>query len=108
MQPANSHWVQGLTNGRSWCCRYDDAYIGFGKALAIRMKIFGENHIGIGRSYYSIGLVQIEKGDYEGAMISLEKAKAIYTRELGVEHPQTVKTNVQIDKSQQLLQQHHN
>ena len=54
-------------------------FIGFGKALAIRMKIFGEGHIGTGQSYYKIGFAKKNKGDYSGALISLQKTKSIYT-----------------------------
>ena len=84
--------------------RYDDAFIGYGKALAIRKKMFGENHIDIGRSYYNIGVVnQLKKGDYDGALVSLQKAKAIYTCQFGVEHPETVKTNAAIAFCQQSM-----
>jgi len=45
------------------------------------MKIFGEYHIQTGRSYHNIGVTLIKKGDNEGALISLQKAQAIFTRE---------------------------
>ena len=86
--------------------RYDDALIGYGKALEIRLKIFGENHIDTGRSYYNIGAVsQLNKGDYDGALTSLQKAKAIFTRELGEEHPHTVLANVNIDFCEKCMDQ---
>ena len=84
---------------------YDDALIGYGNALAIRIKIFGENHIDTGRSYYNIGIVQLRKGDFDGALISLQKVKKVYTSELGKEHPKTVQTNVQIDFCQKRMDQ---
>ena len=34
---------------------------------------------------------------YDGALISLQKVKTIYTRELGVKHPRTVQANAFID-----------
>ena len=77
--------------------RYDDALIGYGKALAIRIKIFGENHIDIGRSYYNIGIAQSLKGDFNGALISLQKVKKVYSSELG--------KNVQIDFCQKRMDQ---
>jgi len=49
---------------------------------------------------YNIGLPQLKKGDCDGALISLQKTKAIYTHELGAEHPKTVQTNVYLDLNQ--------
>ena len=83
--------------------RYDDAIIEYGKALAIRMKIFGENHLKTAISYYNIGAAQLNTGDYGGSLISLEKAKTIYTCELGVEHPETVQANACIDVCQRYI-----
>jgi len=38
-------------------------------------------------------------------LISLEKAKAIFTRELGAEHQRSVQTNINIDICQQRMDQ---
>ena len=57
----------------------------------------------IGLSYYHIGAVKFGKGDHDGALISFEKAKAIFTRELGLEHPRTVQTKACIDSCKQRM-----
>ena len=79
-------------------------------ALVIRLHLFGEHYLNTANSYYNIGLVQSKKVDLEEALISLKKAKAIFSRELGVEHSKTVQTNATIDLGQQytgLMQHRH-
>jgi len=77
--------------------RYDDALIGYGKALAIRMKVFGEHHIDAAYSYFNIGLVMKKKPDSVQALTYFRKANAIYARELGAEDPHTIDTKGHID-----------
>ena len=45
--------------------RYDDAFIGYGKALAIRIKLFGEHHLTTADSYGNIGLNMKRKADLD-------------------------------------------
>jgi len=68
----------------------EEALVNFRKALEISREIHGENH----------GQTSC-KGDYNESLISLQKAKAIFSRELGVEDPRTVQTDVHIDLCQQ-------
>lgn len=66
--------------------RYDDALIGIGKALAIRLRVLGENHVNVGTSYFHIAVVLEKKGQYDEALASIRKANAINKRELGEGH----------------------
>ena len=84
--------------------RFDDALIGMGKALSIRLKLHGENHIDTANSYYNIGIVQVKKSQYEEAMVSFSKVLSIRTRELGKTHPATGAARAQITGASLLLQ----
>jgi len=57
------------------------------KALAIRLKVCGEEHPTIALSYKNIGNVYLNKGEYEKALEYLQKSLAIRLKVYGEEHP---------------------
>ena len=59
------------------------------RALAIRTKLFGEDHASTADSYYSLGVTQHELGDYKSALQSKQRALAIRTKLFGEDHAST-------------------
>ncbi len=57
------------------------------RALAIRQKVYGEEHPYVADSYHSIGDAYDEQGEYAKAMEHFEKALAIRLKVHGEEHP---------------------
>jgi tetratricopeptide (TPR) repeat protein len=69
--------------------RYKEAEEGFGKALAIRRKVLGEEHPDTAGSYNNLALNRITQGKYQEAEEGSRKALAIFREALGMEHPNT-------------------
>ena len=59
------------------------------KALAIRLKVLGENHPDTATSYNNIGAVYYNQGNYAKALEYYNKALAIELKVLGETHPST-------------------
>jgi len=57
------------------------------KSLAIRRKIYGEDHPDVARTYSSIGWAYRAKGKYEKALQSYAKSLTIGLKVFGEEHP---------------------
>jgi tetratricopeptide (TPR) repeat protein len=74
--------------GKILCAQknYDAALTYHREALAIRLKLYGNNS-DTAKSYYRIGITQSQKEDYESALQSLEKALAIRQNLHGNIHP---------------------
>ena len=58
-------------------------------ALDIRRKLFGEDHVSTGDSYYSLGITQHCLGDYTTALQSHQKALDVRRIWFGEEHIST-------------------
>ena len=59
------------------------------RALAIRIKLFGEEHESTAESYRDLGVTQHEMKDYNGALQSKQRASAIRSKLIGEEHEST-------------------
>ena len=59
------------------------------RALAIRLKLLGEEHLSTADIYHSIGDTQRALGDYPSALESTKHALDIRLKLLGEEHPST-------------------
>ena len=59
------------------------------RALAIRIKLFGEEHESTADSYFSLGVTQHEMKDYKAALQSDQRALAIRIKLFGEEHEST-------------------
>ena len=59
------------------------------RALAIRIKLFGEEHESTAESYGDLGVTQHEMKDYNGALQSKQRASAIRSKLIGEEHEST-------------------
>ena len=76
------------------------------RALAIRIKLFGEEHESAADSYRELGVTQNNMHDYSAALQSHQRALAICIKLFGEEHAKTVHSytclkitqNVQRDK----------
>lgn len=68
--------------------QYDKAVATLKKALDIGLKIFGENHPAIARSYHRMGNANKGMGDREQALEFWNKALAIRLKTLGENHPE--------------------
>jgi tetratricopeptide (TPR) repeat protein len=77
--------------------RYDDALIGYGKALSIRLRLLGENHTETATSYYNIGLVLANKDQFDQALENFRKAYAIYKEAFGENNKKTLDASKIID-----------
>ena len=60
-------------------------------ALAIRIKLFGEDHESTADSYRQLGVTQYNMDDYRAALQSEERALAIHIKPFGEDH-ETMKT----------------
>ena len=56
------------------------------KALSISKKIYGEQHAHVATSYYSLGSVHHDLGQYNEAKEYLEKGLVIWTKIYGEQH----------------------
>ena len=57
------------------------------KALAIRLKIYGEEHTDVATSYHNISIIYDEQAEYAKALEYYQKALAIRLKIYGEEHP---------------------
>ncbi|HND22504.1 MAG TPA: tetratricopeptide repeat protein, partial [Acidobacteriota bacterium] len=57
------------------------------RALAIREKVFGPDHIAVARSLNNLGLLYRDKGDFGKAEQLLLRSQAIREKKLGMNHP---------------------
>ena len=73
--------------------------------IAVQQSESGELDQALGTLQESLEMFQEFQDYYDGALISLHKAKIIYTRELGVKHTQTVQANASIDLCQKCVDQ---
>jgi hypothetical protein len=65
--------------------------------LAISLKARGAEHPSVGITYNNIGSAYDNKGDKTKAMAYFLKAKAIFLKKLGPEHPRTKSLQSLID-----------
>jgi tetratricopeptide (TPR) repeat protein len=66
---------------------YDQAKPLYERALAIREKVFGEEHPDVATSLNNLALLYDNQGEYEQAKPLYERALAIYENVYGKEHP---------------------
>ncbi|HEY5921347.1 MAG TPA: serine/threonine-protein kinase [Kofleriaceae bacterium] len=66
---------------------YGKARDAYERALAIRTKLYGENHPDVGQAQNSLGGTLLSMGELDGAMKHFEKAVAIFEATLGPNHP---------------------
>jgi tetratricopeptide (TPR) repeat protein len=59
------------------------------RALAIREKVLGPQHLGTAQSLHILGCVHREMGDYARALSLIQRALAIIEKTRGPEHPNT-------------------
>ena len=59
------------------------------RALAIRIKLFGEEHESTADSYRQLGVTQSKMGDFTSALQSHQRALAIRIKLFGEEHEST-------------------
>ena len=71
---------------------YEKALEYHGKALSIRERVLGAEHLNTATTYNNLANVYYAQGDYEKALEYHGKALAIRERVLGSEHPDTATT----------------
>ena len=69
---------------------YPKALEYYNKALAIHLKVLGQEHPDVALSYSNIGYVYACQGDYPKALDYFLKALPIFKNALGKEHPNTI------------------
>ncbi|MCK4827623.1 tetratricopeptide repeat protein [bacterium] len=67
--------------------QYERALEYYKKSLAIRLRVFGEQHPDVAESYTGVGEVYSIKGEYEKALEYYKKGLAITLKLYGEEHP---------------------
>ena len=68
---------------------YNSAPQSHQRALAIRVKLFGEEHESTADSYKDLGVTQHEMHDYTSALQSYQRALAMRIKVFGEEHEST-------------------
>ena len=68
---------------------YTSALQSHQRALAIRIKVFGEEHERTADSYRQLGVTQYAMHDYTSALQSHQRAFAICIKVFGEEHERT-------------------
>ena len=66
--------------------------------MPIALQTLGPEHPDVGTSYWNLGSIYAEKDDKEKARAYLQKAKAIFLKKLGPNHPNTKNVQSWIDK----------
>ncbi|MEA3548429.1 MAG: tetratricopeptide repeat protein, partial [Thermodesulfobacteriota bacterium] len=67
----------------------DKAIDFYNKALAIDLKVLGDQHPKVATYYNNLGSAWTSKGDYDKAIAFYNKALAIALKVLGEQHPYT-------------------
>ena len=70
------------------------------RALAIRIKLFGEEHQSTANSYFGVGVTQHSIGDFTSALQSHQRALAIRIKLFGEEHESTANSHRDIGVTQ--------
>ena len=73
------------------------------RALAIRIKVFGEDHKSTADSYYYLGKTQRELGDLTSALQSHQRALAIRIKVFGEDHQSISKSKLELEEIQRTL-----
>jgi CHAT domain-containing protein/tetratricopeptide (TPR) repeat protein len=67
--------------------KYDEALPLVERALEIREKILGRNHLDVAEALHSLAALYLNKGEYAKAEPLYQQALAVYEKTLGPEHP---------------------
>ena len=81
--------IDALARLLQYIAEYGKAEALYGKALAIRERVLGEEHPDTAASYNNLAYVYARQGEYGKAEALYGKALAISERVLGEEHPST-------------------
>jgi len=65
---------------------FTDALPYYSKSLPLNYKLYGKSHLNIGKISYNIGVCYADKGYYDKAIETFEKANAIFKDKLGEDH----------------------
>ena len=64
----------------------------YNKCLAVREKVYGEDHTSTAVSYNNVALMMDEKGDLDSALEMHHKALAVKEKVYGEEHTSTAQS----------------
>jgi tetratricopeptide (TPR) repeat protein len=73
-------------------CEYEEAIKYYEKSLEIKLKIHGDQHPSIARTYHNLGSVWKTIGKYDQALYYYEKTLALDIKIYGDQHPSTATT----------------
>ena len=73
------------------------------RVLAIRIKLFGEEHESTADSYRQLGVTQHQMHDYNAALQSYQRALAICMKLFGEDHERTAQCYMHVKVAQELL-----
>ena len=73
------------------------------RALAIRIKLFGEEHESTADSYRGLGVTQHQMHDYQAALQSHQRALAIRINLFGEGHESTADSCMHVKTTQELI-----
>ena len=73
------------------------------RALAIRIKLFGEEHESTADSYRKLGVTQHQMHGYHAALQSNQRALALCMKLFGEEHERTAHCNRHVKVAQELI-----
>jgi hypothetical protein len=75
------------------------------RALELRQKALGENHVELSPIMVNIGALHFMAGNYADASTFFVQALQIREQELGVDHSQTISTQQWVTKCQSKLEE---
>ena len=70
------------------------------KSLAVREKIFGEDHVNTCITYWNIGVIMEDKGDIDAALEFFHKALTVEEKVYDKDHKETLLTKQPIARLQ--------
>src|SRR5207302_1766611 len=70
--------------------RYDDALVQLRRALAVRVLVFGEEHVEVATARHNLGDLYQALGACEESLAESSRALAIWSRMLSPDHPALV------------------
>ena len=73
------------------------------RALAIHIKLFGEEHKSTAESYRELGVTQHEMHDFEAAFQSHQRALAIRIKLFGEQHESTAESFMHVKVTQEMI-----
>jgi len=97
IEPDNTEYLNNFGSILKALGEHNNAIKNYEKALAIDLKVYGDQHPSVALDYNNLGMAWYSLGKYQKAIDYIEKALAIDLKVYGKQHPhtKTVKSNLE-------------